>query len=70
MVYEANGIRANFYEESVKAMSEAEFIAHEKHHGFSEKQLREAYALINPKKTSKAQKAKEDHDSSLSVEKD
>lgn len=30
--------------------TEAEFIEHEKHHGLTEKQLKEAYALLNPKK--------------------
>jgi len=43
-----NGI--NFYEDACKGKTEAEFIAHESHHGLSEKQLKEVYGLINPKK--------------------
>jgi hypothetical protein len=65
MIYEA----VNFYPASVEGKSEAEFIAHEKHSGLSEKQLREVYALMNPKKPSRLKKV-EDNDSSLSVEKD
>lgn len=43
-----NGV--NFNESWVKTKTEAEFIAHESHHGLSEKQLKEAYKLMNPKK--------------------
>jgi hypothetical protein len=45
MVY--NGI--NFYPTD---KSEADFIEHEKHHGLSDDQLKEVYALMNPKKKS------------------
>ena len=41
-----NGI--NFYEDACKAKTEAEFIAHESHHGLTEKQLKEVWALISP----------------------
>ena len=43
----------NFYEEVNKGKTEAEFIEHEKHHGLTEKQLKEAWALLNPKKKEK-----------------
>jgi len=43
-----NGI--NFNAEYWKTKTEVEFIAHEKHHGLSEKQLREAFSIMNPKK--------------------
>ena len=40
----------NFVEDSCKGKTEAEFIAHESHHGLSVAQLKEAYALMNPVK--------------------
>lgn len=43
-----NGIKFN--DAWVKTKTEAEFIAHESHHGLSEKQLKEAYGLMVPKK--------------------
>lgn len=39
-----------FNEAWAKTKTEAEFVAHESHIGLSEKQLKEAYALMNPKK--------------------
>jgi len=39
-----------FVDESCKTKTEAEFIAHESHHGLTEKQLKEAFAIMNPKK--------------------
>jgi hypothetical protein len=45
MIYE--GI--NFNEEWAKGKTVAEFVEHEKHHGLSEKQLKEAYKLMVPK---------------------
>jgi hypothetical protein len=65
MIYE--GI--NFNEAWVRSVSEAEFVEHEAHHGLSQKQLKEAYRLLNPKKKPEPEK-RQDHDSSLSVEKD
>jgi len=49
-----NGI--NFYEESNKGKTEAEFIEHEKHHELTEKQLKEAWKLLNPKKKEEVSK--------------
>jgi hypothetical protein len=65
MIYES----VNFYPDSAKGKTEAEFVEHEAHHGLSPKQLREAYRLLNPKKKPEPEKG-QDHDSSLSVEKD
>lgn len=45
----------NFNEDHWKDKSLAEFIAHESHHGLSEKQLKEAFALMNPKSKKKDQ---------------
>lgn len=42
--------KINFNEDFWKGKTEAEFIAHERHHSLSEKQLKEAFALLNPKK--------------------
>lgn len=56
MVFE--GIKFN--DEWVKTKSEAEFIAHESHHGLSEKQLKEVYRLIVPKKKNKAESPAEE----------
>ena len=42
-----NGI--SFDSEFWKGKTEAEFIAHEKHHGLSEAELKEAFVLINTK---------------------
>lgn len=53
----------DFNEKFWKGKSKAEFIASESHHGLSEKQLEEAYDLINPKlveKKSSYFKLKED----------
>lgn len=36
----------NFNKEYYKSKTEAEFIAHESHHGLSEKQLKEAYSFM------------------------
>lgn len=41
--------KVNFNEDFWKGKTEAEFIAHERHHSLSEKQLKEAFALLNPK---------------------
>lgn len=49
MTFEGIGFNENYW----KGKTEAEFIAHESHHGLSEKQLKEAFALINPKKANK-----------------
>lgn len=38
----------SFNEKYWKTRSEAQFVAHEKHHGLSDAQLKEAYSLINP----------------------
>jgi hypothetical protein len=38
----------DFNESFWKGKSKAEFIAHESHHGLSEKQLEEAFDLLNP----------------------
>lgn len=43
----------NFNEVFWKTKTEAEFIAHESHHGLSEKQLKEAFGLMNPKRAKK-----------------
>lgn len=43
----------NFNGEYWKGKTEAEFVAHERHHGLSEKQLKEAFALMNPKSKKK-----------------
>lgn len=40
----------NFNEKFWTGKTEAAFIKHESHHGLSEKQLKEAFALMNPKK--------------------
>lgn len=40
----------SFNEEFWKGKKKEEFIAHESHHGLSEKQLSEAFDLINPPK--------------------
>lgn len=42
-----NGV--NFNPAWAKTKTEAEFIAHESHHGLTEKQLKEAYRLMVPK---------------------
>lgn len=39
----------DFNEKFWKGKSKDEFIAHESHHGLSEKQLEEAFDLLNPK---------------------
>ena len=36
--------------------TEAEFIKHEKHHGLTEAELKEVWALMNPKKKDKEEK--------------
>lgn len=46
MVFE----KVNFNEDFWKGKTEAEFISHESHHGLGEKKLKEAFALLNPKK--------------------
>lgn len=46
MVFQGIG----FNDEWAKTKTEAEFIAHESHHGLSEKQLKEVYALMLPPK--------------------
>jgi len=56
MVY--NGI--NFYEESWAGKTEAEFLEHEKHHDLTTKQLKEAWALMFPKKEKKSEGVKND----------
>lgn len=43
-----NGVE--FIDSWVKTKTEAEFIEHESHHGLTDKQLKEAYNLIVPKK--------------------
>lgn len=43
-----NGV--SFVDAYWKDKTEAEFIAHESHHGLTDKQLKEAFALMNPKK--------------------
>lgn len=40
----------NFNEDHWKDKTVAEFIEHEKHHGLTEKQLKAAFAIIQPKK--------------------
>ena len=40
----------NFNADHWKTKTEAEFIAHENHHGLSEAQLKEAFSIINPVK--------------------
>ena len=42
-----------FNAEHWKGKTEAQFIAHESHHGLDEKQLKEAFALLNPKEKAK-----------------
>lgn len=49
--------KIDFNESFWKGKSKAEFIAHEKHHGLSEKQMDEAYDLLNPKRGLFAPKA-------------
>ena len=51
-----NGI--HFYQEHWKTKTEAEFIAHEKHSGLTEKQLKEAFYLMFPDKRSKKENKK------------
>lgn len=46
--------KINFNEAYWKTKTEAEFIAHERHHGLGEKKLKEAFALMNPKPVEKA----------------
>lgn len=43
-----NGV--NFYDDYWADKTEAEFIAHESHQGLTEKQLKEAWSLMHPKK--------------------
>ena len=45
MKYDNVDFNENFW----KGKSKVEFIAHESHHGLSEKQLGEAFDLLNPK---------------------
>ena len=45
MKFEHVDFNDNFW----KGKSKASFIAHESHHGLSEKQLEEAFNLLNPK---------------------
>jgi hypothetical protein len=40
-----------FNAEFWRGKKEADFIAHESHHGLGEKQLKEAFLLINPQTT-------------------
>ena len=47
-----NGI--SFDSEFWKGKTEAEFVAHEKHHGLSDAELKEAFALMNAKPTEEA----------------
>ncbi len=54
MVY--NGI--NFNDGYWKTKSEADFIEHEAHHGLSEAQLKEAFALMNPKPEKRVKESK------------
>jgi hypothetical protein len=42
-----NGV--SFNEDWAKTKTVEEFVAHESHHDLSEKQLKEAYYLMNPK---------------------
>lgn len=51
-----NGV--DFNESFWKDQTEEQFIAHESHHGLSLKQLKEAFALMNPVKPSPAVKNK------------
>lgn len=44
-----------FNESYWKTKSEAEFIAGESHHGLTKEQLKEAYAIMNPKPFEKNQ---------------
>lgn len=50
MKYTAGNKVVGFNPEAARKKSEAEFIEHEKGTGLSEKQLKEAYSLMNPKK--------------------
>jgi hypothetical protein len=44
MVYEAGEVKVNFYS-TVADMTVEEFIRHERHHGLTEDQLRQAHGL-------------------------
>lgn len=60
MKYTAGDITVNFNAEHFKGWTEEEFIAHEKHHGLTTAQLKEAFAQIpqaikEEKKEAKAQ---------------
>lgn len=46
----------DFNEKHWKGKSRTEFIAHERHHSLSEKQLNEVFDLINPKKSEPKEK--------------
>lgn len=50
----------SFNAEHWKNKSEAEFVAHESHHGLGEKQLKEAFALLNPKAAIKKEEKSKD----------
>lgn len=54
----------NFNELFWKGKTEAEFISHESHCGLSEKQLKEAFSIMNPKE----KKARKGDDSALTSE--
>lgn len=45
MVY--NGVK--FMQAAAQGKTEAEFVAHESHHGLSAAQLKEVYAMLTPK---------------------
>ena len=45
MVY--NGVK--FMQAAAQGKTEAEFVAHESHHGLSAAQLKEVYAMLSPK---------------------
>lgn len=48
----------NFYEDSIKVMSEDDFVKGHGHHGLSEKQLIEVYSLIVKKNKKKVERVK------------
>ena len=56
----------NFYPAAAEGKTFKEFCEHEKHHGLSEKQMREVYALLKGKdKTVKIEKPLTDQENQL-----
>jgi hypothetical protein len=54
--------KISFNESFWKGKSRAEFIAHERHHSLSEKQLNEAFDLLNPQSSEEEEKTEPEDD--------